>query len=168
MNIKNFHTFSHSVDLVSIARMHSTIGSFANEVMSKSPNQAIAYHGTTPEFVGFDADYEREESDFDFELPVGLIFLSSDFREAATYNTGYVVPCVIDMRNVLVVKVDSINPSDEFDKDFSNPGGHMFSEFVNEGYSVLEVRGINKSTYITYENTVKPNLELAKAWNKSL
>jgi len=122
----------------------------------------LVFHGTDklPSKFEFDEDYDYENAggEYDFDLPYGVVFLTSDFKEAATYGR-YVIPCYIKSMDVKVYKVKSNAPSQVFDDDYQR-GGKMFSGF--EGHEVLEVRGIGKSTYITYPELVMAKTDIAE------
>jgi hypothetical protein len=126
----------------------------------------VLWHGTNKDIKEFkidlDYDYENEIGNgaYDFDLPYGYMFLTSDFKEASAYGR-YVIPCVLDAKKIVVFKIESNAPSQEFDADWMS-SNKMLSKFQNSSGDALEIRGYNKSTFITYPEYVNPLLDLAK------
>lgn len=131
------------------------------------------FHGCTEDFDGFDDDFERSEFVYDFDLPDGLVFLTSDPAEARLYpafeGPRKVVPMYIPKKNgVLTFRLDTDAPSQAFDDDMQGLGGlGMYSEFVNGDHDkwVLEVRGRRKSTFVTYPDIPVYDLQDALRWD---
>ena len=144
-----------------------TIKSFVEgkELKIKSSKiKGFLFHGTSknPNEFALTYDYDGDSGNtFHCDLPEGVIFLTNDIKEANCYGY-YVIPCEIKAKRVKVFKINSERPSIAFDDDFCGYGNlGMFTKFVEGGYDVLEVRGTNKSTFITYPENILPRTDLA-------
>lgn len=126
----------------------------------------VLYHGTNVhpnEFkIDRNFDYDEFEGNYvrDYEIPEGMIFLTTDFNEAKSHGK-YVIPCILKTTDVLTFKVNSNNPSHVFDDDY-NYVGKMYPKFEDGMYDVLEVRGHGKSTFVAYPEMVTTIIELAQ------
>ena len=67
----------------------------------------------------------------------------------------------------MVQKIYANNPSQVFDDDF-NYGTmyNIWSRFQEGTFDTLEVRGIQKSTFISYFEVLNPRLDIAKNFYK--
>jgi len=137
-----------------------------SELPTKGSMIGPLFYGTKEGFDGFDEDFERTEetSPWDFDLPEGMVFLTTDPKEARHYGS-YIVPVYLrsKKKDIRTVKVASWNPSGVFDDNYSYGGIDMSWD----GYNALEVRGTGKSTYVAYPNISEPDLDLAMLWNVS-
>jgi len=132
-------------------------------------NKEFLFHGTKVDPREFRLTDDRDGNSgnvYDADIPEGFLFLTNSLREAAFYGR-YVIPCELKHTKRLVVKVNSENPSKEFDDDFSGYGEYgMFTKFTNGDYDVLEVKGIGKSTFLTSIDNVIPRTDLATEFYK--
>lgn len=126
------------------------------------------YHGTNvhPSKFELDEDYDANSEKgngnvFEVDLPDGMLFLTNNFREASSYGK-YVIPCEVKVDDIKVYKVDTNNPSVVWDDDFMGYGGYgMYSYMMNEVCDMVEVRGRNKSTFISFINVIVPRTDLS-------
>ena len=122
------------------------------------------YHGTKVDPRKFELkdDWDGDNGNvYEADIPEGYLFLSNSFAESHFYGR-YVIPCELRYSKRLTVKVDSDNPSKEFDDDFSGYGKYgMFTKFTNGDYDVLEIKGTGKSTFLTSIDNVVPRTDLA-------
>lgn len=111
------------------------------------------YHGTNadPDTFELDPDLPWREAPgntWDFDLPDGFLFLTDDPREAKAYGRN-VIEFEADPRDVMTVRVDSENPSREFDEDYNYGSEHnIWSRFQDSTKSILAVAGHGKTTYV--------------------
>ncbi len=124
---------------------------------TKSKIKEVLYHGTNTDPSTFELsnDFERTTSVYDFDLPDGFVFLTNSLAEAKCYGQ-FAIPVRILSRKVMTFKVNNNAPSREFDDDFNDIRGFMFSKFVNSSCDVLEIKGYEKSTFLTYPELVFP------------
>lgn len=128
--------------------------------------KGFLYHGTSvhPKEFNFtdDYDYEKGGNAYMSDVPPGVIFLTTDINEAKAYGQ-YVIPCEVKIGRYCVFEFNADNPSQIFDKDYDGiTNFNMFGKFQDEGYEALQVKGYNKSTFITYSNLVVPRTDLAQ------
>jgi hypothetical protein len=132
--------------------------------INKSTKQFL-YHGTSinPNNFELKDDWNGDSGNtYEANLPEGYLFLTNDIREANFYGQ-YIIPCELKYYKKLIIKVNSDNPSREFDDDFDGYGNYgMWSKFIDGGYNVLEIKGNNKSTFVTDIYNVIPRIDLAK------
>jgi hypothetical protein len=115
------------------------------------PEAPQLYHGTRSDFKGFDPNFDYENAmthTRDYETPEGMVFLTTDKREASAYGPK-VVPVELKGKKILTVKTESDAPSRVFDDDY-NGAAKMWREFQDGAYDALEIKGPNKSTFVTY------------------
>lgn len=161
MNLRE--TINHLIQLD-----ENTIKDFVTDkqlIVKGGKIKGFLFHGTAihPKDFELSEDYEDDGSGNTYvaDLPEGVVFLTNDFREAQAYGQ-YVIPCELKAKRVKTFKVNTTNPSEAFDDDFSGFGNlAMYSTFVNGGYDALEVQGATKSTFITYPEMVVPRTDLA-------
>jgi hypothetical protein len=145
-----------------------------SELPTKSGTVGPLFYGTTSDFTGFDKDFERSEFVYDFDLPDGFVFLTDDPKEARMYpgfeTTGKMVVPMYIKRNygILTFKVNTNAPSRAFDDDYAGYGGlGMWDKFVNGDHDkwVLEIKGTNKSTFVTYPDIPTYDINMAMDWS---
>ncbi len=132
--------------------------------------KGLLYHGTNIHPSKFklidDYDVNSEIGNgnvYEVDLPEGMIFLTNDIKEAKCYGK-YVIPCEVKIDKMKVYKIDTDNPSVEWDDDFMGYKNYgMYSEMINKGYDMVEVRGRNKSTFVAFINVVFPRVDLVKS-----
>lgn len=174
MRISNFHTFCLNE---SISKGNSNwpqhviedaLKLWKEDLPSKPGMLGPLFHGTKKGFSGFDSDFERTESKYDFDMPDGYVFLTTDPYEARFYGS-FVVPCYIknSKKEIMTFKVASWNPSQTFDDDYNWGGIGMWNKFEDSRATTLEVRGTSKSTFITYPSEPEIELDLAMQWDVS-
>lgn len=135
-----------------------------NKKFANKNSKQFLFHGTNESPLTFKLieDWDGDSGNrYDTDLPEGYLFLTNDTKEANAYGQ-YLIPCELKDNTVLTFKVKSDNPSREFDDDFSGYAGYgMWVKFHNNDKAVLEVRGFNKSTFITDVENVIPRIDLA-------
>lgn len=131
---------------------------------AKSGSKFYLYHGTSvnPNEFSLSDDWDGDSGNvYEADVPEGYLYLTNDIQEAKCYGQ-YIIPCEFVRNDKLVIKVDSNAPSIEFDDDYSGYGQYgMWTRFMDSTKSILEVKGYNKSTYITDVNNVLPRVDLA-------
>ncbi len=140
-------------------------------VVKNTKFKGFLFHGTNvhpSEFELLD-DYDPNQESgneltFNCDLPEGMLFLTNDIREAK-YHGKYVIPCEVKVDDMKVYKIDTDNPSAEFDDDFMGYSCYgMYSTMMNEAYDMIEIRGRNKSTFVAFVNVVIPRTDLAEEY----
>lgn len=135
-----------------------------NKQFKNKRSKTFLYHGTNvnPKEFNLIDDWDGDSGNvYMTDLPEGYLFLTNDIKEAKTYGK-YIIPCEFKYNDKLILKVNSNAPSQVFDDDFSGYGQYgLYSKFINSGKSVLEVKGLTKSTFITDVSNVIPRTDLA-------
>jgi len=107
---------------------------------------------------------------WDIEMPSGVLFLSSDIDESATYGK-YTIPYELNTNKIYVQKIPGDNPSIVFDEDYNYGSKYNIWQSFEDGMDMaLEVRGRkngkNKSTFVAYFDVLNPRLDIAKEFYK--
>lgn len=132
-------------------------------------SKQFLYHGTriSPENFNLRDDYDFEDSNtWSGDLPEGYLFLTTSLKEAKAYGK-YVIPCELRNYDSKRFNVNAYSPSQVFDRDYGidlykNDKYYGFWEKYEEsGKSVLVIKGIDRSTIITYVENVIPRIDLA-------
>jgi hypothetical protein len=135
-----------------------------NKEFKNKKSKQFLYHGTNVNPKNFELidDWDGNNGNtYMADLPEGYLFLTNDIKEARAYGR-YIIPCEFKYNDKLTIKVDSNAPSQVFDDDFSGYGKYgLYSKFINGGKSILEVKGYNKSTFITDIYNVIPRVDLS-------
>jgi len=141
----------------------------ADKKFTNLKSKKFLYHGTSILPIKFNLidDYNFENSNtWSGDLPDGCLFLTTFLKEANCYGQ-YVIPCELNCYDNKTFKVNANNPSQIFDKDFGidlykNEKYYGFwDKFQCSGKSVLIIKGIDRSTIITYTKNVIPRIDLA-------
>ena len=126
------------------------------------------FHGTkkNPNEFFLDDDLDWYDVDgnsdvWDIEMPDGYLFLSTDIRESQSYGK-YIIPFEIP-NDVFTVKVNSDSPSIVFDDDFNYGSEYnIWQKFEESTSYILEVRGYDRSTFISYIPSLISRIDISK------
>ena len=142
----------------------------SNKEFVNKDSKVFLFHGTniSPEYFNLRDDYDWEDSNtWSGDLPEGHLFLTTDIKEASAYGK-FVIPCELKYFDALIFKINKDNPSQVFDEDYGislyapDEYFRFWQKFEESGKSSLQIKGITKSTIITYIENVIPRVELAK------
>lgn len=142
----------------------------SDKKFTNARSKKYIWHGTSVHPSAFKLldDYDGDSGNvYHTDLPEGYLFLTDDMREANVYGS-YLIPCELKRWDSIKIKVKSNAPSVEFDEDFMGYGGEyrIWERFFNSGKSVLEVRGYDKTTFVTSVENVIPRTDLATEFYK--
>ena len=129
---------------------------------------SFIYHATNKNIKDFVLDHDMYWEDvdgngiWDFNMPSGVLFLTNDINEALRYGR-YIIPFELNTKDILIKKIYSDNPSQIFDEDYNyGTKFNLWQDFENSSKDCLEVKGLHKSTFISYFNVLNPRLDIAE------
>ena len=116
--------------------------------------QEIWYHGTESDITSFDKNFDYENISTgqvrDYEVPYGMVFLSSDVKESNVYGRNIIKAKFIGNK-ILNVKSGNTAPSIFFDEEYNYGDGKLWNKFENGAYDAIKITDNNgKSTLITF------------------
>lgn len=159
--------------MMNLHEQKDNIINFLSDKKFINPRSKIfLFHGTNkpPETFSLHDEYEWEDSHvWSGDLPYGYLFLTTDIKEAKSYGQ-YIIPCELKYYNNITFKVNTDNPSRAFDMDYGidlylpEKRIGFWDKFENSGKDVLIIKGLTKSTIITYIQNIIPRTDLAKQY----